>query len=106
MTRSAREVYVVQSSCEVLADVARRVGRRFRLKLRGGAEPEEWCPWLVAPVVGYLETGRNGPWPGRSVEYVEVEPSGFDTAAAVGAFQAAGLSAEVVGRAVRVIVPE
>jgi hypothetical protein len=95
----------MQTPCELLAEVAGRVGRRFRLKLRGEAAPEGWCPWLIAPVAGYLETGPNGPWPGRSVEWVEVEPSGSDAVAVAEAFAAAGLPSEAVGGFVRISLP-
>jgi hypothetical protein len=91
-----------RSPCELLADVAGRVGRRFRLKLRGESEPEPWCPWLIAPVAGYLETGPSGPWPGRAVEWVEIEPAGSGVKVVAEAFAAAGLPAEVVGGSVRV----
>ena len=95
------------SRSELLVEVAGRVGRRFRLRLRGEPEPEEWewCPWLIAPVIGYLETGPVGPYPWRAVEWVEVEPAGCEVGAAVAAFAAVGLPAEAVGGRVRVACP-
>lgn len=95
-----------QSSCERIADIANRIGRRFRLKLREHPEPEPWCPWLIAPATGYLETGTNGPWPERAIEWVEVGLAGTDATAIIKAFVTAGLSAEILDGSVRVTCPK
>jgi hypothetical protein len=98
---------VEMSRSELLVEVASRVGRRFRLRLRGEPEPAdwEWCPWLIAPVAGYLETGPVGPYPWRAVAWVEVEPSVPELGAVMAAFAAVGLTAEVVGGTIRVSCP-
>jgi hypothetical protein len=73
------------------------------MKLRGEVEPEPWGDWLIVPTLGYLEMAESGPWPWSKVEYVEVEPSACGVERAAAAFTTAGLQAEVVGDAVRVI---
>jgi len=93
---------MAESRCEVVADVARRFGRRSRLKLRGEGEPEPWGGWLIAPAAGYLEADGSGPWAWREVEWVEVGPGDAGAGPAAAAFAAAGLPTELVGGAVRV----
>ena len=92
-----------RSQCELLAEVAGRIGWAFRMKLRSEPEPAPWCPWIIEPVAAYLETGDDGPYPARELEWVDIEPTG-DAPAAAAEFAAVELQAEVLEGFIRVTV--
>jgi hypothetical protein len=94
---------VERSPWQTIADIVQQVGGRSRLKLRGEVDPEPWGGWLMVPVVGYLEAAGSGPWPWGAVEWVEVEPSRYEAGRMAAIFASAGLPAQVVGDAVRVV---
>jgi hypothetical protein len=83
----------METRCEVVADLARRLARRSRFKVRGEAQPEPWAKWIIARVPGYLEFPESGPYPLREIEWAELEPGpqGIDALAAE--LAAAGLLA-------------
>jgi hypothetical protein len=88
--------------CALVADVAKRYGRRSRLKLRREEEPEPWGNWLIVPTPGYLEAECCGPWAWREVEWVEVDVGDHGSGPVAAAFVGAGLPAQASGQVVRV----
>lgn len=47
---------------------------KVRMKVKGCLAPEGCNNWVIIPTSGYVETGGQGPWPIRQVEWVEIDP--------------------------------
>ncbi len=92
-----------ESHCQAVADVARRFGRRCRLRLRSEVGPELWGRWLIAPSAGYLEAEGGGPWAWRELEWVEVDVGEAGAGPAAEALAVAGLAAEVAEGVARIL---
>ena len=94
---------MLESSCQAVADVARRFGRRCRLRLRDEVGPEPWGRWLISPSAGYLEVEGCGPWAWRELEWVEVDVGAAGVGLAAEALAATGLAVEATEGVARVL---
>lgn len=92
--------------CEVVASAAKIIGGRFRFKLRDAIKAEPWGHRLIAPTCGCLENDASGPYSVRDLAWVELDPGRAGPELMVALLSAAGVSASVVRRWVRVQAPD
>jgi hypothetical protein len=46
----------------------------YRLQLKDQAEEEQWSNWLIQPSETWLETEKQGPYPLKDIEKIEINP--------------------------------
>lgn len=46
----------------------------YRLKIMQQPLPTEWSNWLIASVESYIEAEKQGPYPVRQIEWIDINP--------------------------------
>jgi hypothetical protein len=90
--------------CQAIVAATQTIGGRVRFRLLSAIKAEPWGHWLISPTCGYLENDVSGPYSILELAWVEVDPGKAGPELMVRLLTAAGVSASVVRKWVRVQV--